>query len=227
MATNGIPSTTITTTDVAKSREKNKISQCISLNRALFHYPAPSLTMLSAPPHTLSHAPFPTALYTHTHTPTNTASNHHFCLYCMFSWSIKSPSSQVPTHLLNLRQHANLNQRGNVLSNHELICMQTVTFGGLWDPGPRNADTGMSLQCTLIKSIRPSLSKPCTSFRLNVLLFSSMYRIFFMVINLNCQQGLSIQKISLAASLFVFQGTLSHVATGQSNSIISFVRTHR
>lgn len=78
--------------------------------------------MLSAPPHTLQSPPAP---YTHAHTlPAAIIPS------CMFSWPVKSPSSQVPAHLLNLRQRANLNQGGNVLSNDELNLHANSGFQG-------------------------------------------------------------------------------------------------
>lgn len=84
---------------------KDQIVQCSTLNPAPFLLPCSCCNhVVCTSPHTVSHTPLPLALYTHSHTLPAA-----IIPPCMFSWPVKSPSSQVPTHLLSLKQHANLN----------------------------------------------------------------------------------------------------------------------
>jgi len=135
---------------------------------------------------------------------------------CMFSWPVKSPSSQVSTHLLNLRRHANLNHRGNLLSNDEFICMQRVAFRAPW--GMLQKCMCVHLPCDakqLSADARCSLAlckeKLCTSFQLNVLLFScTAVGVFFYGNRFKLRTGVNLlcpvcsRNISLCAGLFVY-----------------------
>lgn len=152
----------ITTRDVAQSREKK------TKRERKRYYGTPFLLPGFQPNHIICTSSL-TLHKLHSHQPpcTHTLSLLEAIIPpCMFSWPVKSPSSQVPNHLLSLRQHAALKPERKCSIKWWTYLHSNSSFQGLWAQNSCRACHRTTGEASLIKDVVLALIKQAMCFLL-------------------------------------------------------------